>query len=75
MKEFFGIGGYTREPEGYLSPEHLLFVTSLMAVMIALAIWLGLRNRNHSPAGRRVLMIAAILSDSIELFKMIGKIL
>ena len=71
MKEFFGIGGYTREPEGYLSPEHLLFVTSLMAVMTALASWLGLRNRNRSPAGRRVLMIAAILIDSIELFKIV----
>ena len=36
MKEFFGIGGYTREPEGYLSPQHLLFVTVLMVIMTGL---------------------------------------
>ena len=30
MKEFFGFGGYTREPEGYFSAAHLIFVTSLM---------------------------------------------
>ena len=46
MKEFFGIGGYTREAEGFLSWQHLLFVTSLMAVMTALAIILGRKNRN-----------------------------
>ena len=26
VKEFFGIGGYTREPEGYLSWQHITFV-------------------------------------------------
>lgn len=71
MKEFFGIGGYTREPEGYLSPQHLLFVTVLMVIMTGLAIWLGLRNRNRIPANRRVLMAAAILIDTIELFKIV----
>ena len=47
MKEFFGIGGYTREPEGYLSWQHLTFVTTLMVVMIALAIVLGLKNKGR----------------------------
>lgn len=46
MKEFFGFGGYAREPESYLSWQHLLFVTSLMAIMVALAVLFGLRNRN-----------------------------
>jgi len=41
MKEFFGIGGYTREPEGYMSWQHLVFVTSLMIIMTGLAIFLG----------------------------------
>ena len=41
MKEFFGFGGYQREPEGYFSWQHLLFVTSLMVVMVVLAAVLG----------------------------------
>ena len=46
MKEFFGIGGYTRVPEGFLSWQHLTFVTILMIIMILLAVWLGLKNRS-----------------------------
>ena len=48
MKEFFGIGGYTREPEGYMSWQHLVFVTSLMIIMTGLAIFLGLRNKKKN---------------------------
>jgi hypothetical protein len=48
MKEFFGWGGYTREPEGFLSWQHLTFVTSLMLIMIGLAVWLGLRNKQRN---------------------------
>ena len=47
MKEFFGFGGYTREPEGYMSWQHLLFVSSLMAIMITLAIIFGRKYRNE----------------------------
>lgn len=72
MKEFFGWDGYTREPEGYMSWQHLLFVTSLMAVMIGLAIWLGIANRQKPIEKKlRVIAIAAILIDSLELFKII----
>ena len=46
MKDFFGFGGYTRTPEGYMSWQHLLTVTLYMAVMIALAVFLGLRNKD-----------------------------
>ena len=72
MKEFFGWGGFTREPEGYMSWQHLLFVTSLMVVMIGLAIWLGVANR-HRPIKKRlgVIAVAAILIDSLELFKIV----
>ena len=70
MKEFFGIGGYTRVPEGFLSWQHLLFVTVLMAIMVASALLLGKRNR---PAAEniknRVLIWTAILIDGFELFK------
>ena len=72
MKEFFGIGGYTREAEGFLSWQHLLFVTSLMAVMTALAIILGRKNRNKCEDKKnKTLIAAAILIDSVEIFKII----
>lgn len=72
MREFFGFGGYTRPAEGYFSWQHLLFVSSLMVVMIVMAVWLGLRNQNKSDqAKNRVLMVAAILIDSFELFKIV----
>lgn len=72
MREFFGFGGYTRPAEGYFSWQHLLFVSSLMVVMIVMAAWLGLRNKNKSDqAKNRVLMVAAILIDSFELFKIV----
>lgn len=38
MKEFFGWDGYSREAEGFLSWQHLLFVTSLMIIMVAVAV-------------------------------------
>jgi len=72
MKEFFGIGGYTREPEGYMSWQHLVFVTSLMIIMTGLAIFLGLRNKNKElKIKNKVLIWSAILIDSFELLKII----
>lgn len=72
MKEFFGIGGYMREPEGYLSWQHLLFVTSLMVAMTIVAIWLGRRTRHGTEQSRRrVLMVTALLIDGLELFKIV----
>lgn len=72
LKEFFGFGGYTREPEGYMSAEHLIFVTTLMVLMIALAVLLGLRNRALPDRQKnKVLVITAIAIDSLEIFKLI----
>ncbi len=72
LKEFFGFGGYTREPEGYMSPEHLLFVSSLMVLMIGLAVFFGLLNRGLDEKKKnRVLVAAAIIIDSAEIFKLI----
>ena len=72
MKEFFGWDGYDRAAEGFMSWQHLLFVTSLMAIMATLAIWLGRKNRNASEIQKnRVLIVAAILIDAFEIFKII----
>lgn len=72
MKEFFGFGGYQRPVEGYMSWQHLSFVTLLMAIMVALAIMLGRRNRHGDDrAKNQVLIWAAILIDGLELFKVV----
>lgn len=72
MKEFFGFGGYERTPEGWFSWQHIVFVTSLMAVMTVLAVILGRKNR-HEPESvkNRVLVWAAILIDAFEILKLI----
>lgn len=68
MKEFFGFGGYTRTPEGYLSWQHLLLVGSFLTVMIILAICIGRRNKFKSQEQmNRVLVIAAVLIDGFEI--------
>ncbi len=72
MSEFFGFGGYERIPEGYMSWQHLLFVSSLMAVMTGLAIFFGIKYRNRPQKDKkRVLAVSAILIDSFELFKIV----
>lgn len=72
MKEFFGFGGYMREPEGYMSWQHLTFVTSLVLIMIALAVFLGRSNRGlDEKTKNRVLIVSAILIDAFEIFKIV----
>ena len=72
FREFFGIGGYKREPSGAYSWQHLVFVSSLMVIMIALAIFFGRKNRNASDkAKNKVLIWSAILIDGFEIFKII----
>ena len=72
MKEFFGFGGYSRPAEGFMSWQHLTFVTSLMAVMVLLAVFFGKRNRNKTEAQKnKGLIWAALLIDGFELFKIV----
>ena len=72
MDEFFGFGGFQRTPEGAYSWQHLLFVTSLMALMVFLAVFLGKKNKNKFPAQKNTVLIwAAILIDGFELLKII----
>ena len=72
MKEFFGIGGYQRTAEGFMSWQHLTFVTSLVLVMIGLAVFLGRRNKQRDDKAKNAVLIwAALLIDGFELFKII----
>ena len=72
MKEFFGFGGYARKPEGFLSWQHILLVSILLAIMTAIAVILGNKYKNKSYEEKnRVLKITAILIDAFEIFKII----
>ena len=72
MKEFLGIGGYTRTPEGYMSWQHLTFVTSLMLIMIGLAVFLGLRNRKKDDKTKNIALIVCATSiNAFEIFKIV----
>ena len=72
IREFLGLGGYTRPAEGYLSWQHLTFVTVLTVVMILCAVVLGRRNRGlDAKRKNRVLILSAILIDGAELFKIV----
>ena len=72
MREFFGFGGYQRPAEGFLSWQHIVFVSFFLAVNILLAIYLGRKNRNKSDAEKnKVLIMAAIIIDSCEIFRII----
>ena len=72
MREFFGFGGYSRPAEGFLSWQHLLFVGLLLSIMALLAFLLGKKNRYATPRQKNAVMIwAAILIDSLEIFKIV----
>ena len=72
MKEFLGFGGYQREAEGFLSWQHILFVSTLLITMTILAVVLGSNNKNKIDIKKNIpLIFAAILIDSFEIFKIV----
>lgn len=72
MREFLGFGGYTRPAEGFLSWQHLSFVSSLMIIMVGLALILGRKYGKLSSSDKnRVLVVTALLIDGLELFKIL----
>lgn len=72
IKEFFGFGGYQKEPEGYFSWQHLTFVSTLVVIMTILAIYFGIKNRKKELSEKnKVLIFAAILINGFEIFKII----
>ena len=69
MAEFFGKPEWGT-PQGAYSWQHLLFVSILMVIMVALAVLLGLLNKNKEvEVKNKVLIWAAFLIDGFELFK------
>lgn len=72
MAEFFGFGGYQRAADGFLSWQHLTFVTCLMVIMVIGAVIVGRRNRNRTfEQKNKVLIVSAIAIDLFELFKIV----
>lgn len=72
MKEFLGIGGYTRTPEGAWSVEHISFVSAFMITMVIFAIFFGRLFRNKSDKDKnKVIIASAILIDFFEIAKIL----
>lgn len=78
VKEFFGLHivdgscEFLREADGYMSWQHLTFATSLMIIMVAAAILLGLHFKKKDMAARnKVLIWAALLINGFELIKIV----
>ena len=74
IREFFGFGelGYTRLAEGYMSWQHLTFVTVLMIIMTGLAVYFGQKYKNSEEKQKnKVLIWAALLIDGFELLKIV----
>lgn len=72
IAEFFGYADNTRPIEGFMSWQHLTFVGCLLAAMTALAVFLGLRNKNADDKKKNTVLIwSAILIDAFEIAKII----
>lgn len=72
LSEFFGFGGYSRPAEGYMSWQHLLFVTLLNIAMIVCAVLLGRKYKNaDAKAKNKVLIWTAFLINAFEIFKIV----
>jgi hypothetical protein len=72
LSEFFGFGGYSRPAEGYMSWQHLLFVTTLNVIMIVCAVIIGRKVKNGDEKQKnKVLIITAFLINAFELFKIV----
>ena len=72
MLQYFGFGELTAQPAGAYSWQHLTFVTTLVLIMAALAVVIGIYYRNHPEKNKNIPLIwAAILIDGIEIVKIV----
>ncbi len=71
LREFFRIGTeFNWKVAGFMSWQHLTFVTTLVVIMVILAVVLGKRNRPlGSKEKNKVLIWSAILIDGFEIIK------
>ena len=71
VKEFFRWTN-NREPEGWLSWQHLVFVAVCIAITVFLGVFYGKRRKNSgTKAKQKVLLNAAIIMIATELTKII----
>ena len=72
IRRFFGFDEDPRTPEGWLSWQHLTYVTLLVIAVVLLGARLGVRFRSlPEMQRRRPLRVAAVLMLAMELFKII----
>ena len=72
LREFFGFGGYVRPADGAYSLKHIINVAVFVGVSLALAIFLGLRNRKRDSRKKNIpLVVSAILIDTLEIIKIV----
>ncbi|MFA5006673.1 MAG: hypothetical protein WC509_04320 [Candidatus Izemoplasmatales bacterium] len=72
MTEFFS-WNFTREPEGLFSWQHLAMVTSAFALAAFLAFRLSAKVAGKDRAAKmRVVVVAAIVLDGLELIKLVN---
>lgn len=72
MKEFLGIGGFSRTPEGAWSIEHISIVSAFMITMVIFAVFFGLFFRNKSEKEKnKVIIASAILINVFEITKIL----
>lgn len=70
MREFFGFGGYQREPSGAYSFGHLFQVTIILVILLGLAVFFGIKNKNKDEKTKNIpIIVAAIAIDALEIFK------
>ncbi len=69
MVDFFGFGEFNKELiEGFLSWQHICFVSFFVVLAFGLGIFLGIKNRTKNDKEKnRVLIVAAIIIDTLEI--------
>lgn len=72
LKEFFGFGGYQREPEGYMTWQHLTYASVFMVIMLVCAIYLGIKySKKSNKEKNKVLIFSAIAINVFEITRII----
>ena len=72
MLAYLGFTENIPEAQGAYSWQHLTFVTSLVLIMFALAIGIGLHYRKHPDKNKNVPLVwAALLIDGFEIVKIV----